>query len=79
MVTNIERLVHYCFARSTENISIVSENVVSNSNVWIPLRSRELGLSYGTLWRILHLDLRLHPYEVQLTQQLKLADHSHFR
>ena len=30
--------------------------------------------SYGTLWRILHLDLHLHPYKVQFTQQLKPAD-----
>ncbi|CAH2101163.1 unnamed protein product [Euphydryas editha] len=35
-----------------------------------------LGLSYGTLWRILHLDLHLHPYQIQLTQELKPADHT---
>ena len=38
--------------------------------------SQELGLSYGTLWHILHLDLHLHPCKVQLMQQLKPADHS---
>ena len=41
--------------------------------------SQELGLSYDTLWHILHLDcadLHLHTYKVQLTQQLKPADHS---
>ena len=47
-----------------------------NSNVLIPRCSEELGLSYGLLWRILHLDLHLHPYKVQLTQLLKPADHS---
>ena len=36
-------------------------------------------MSYLTLWRILHLDLHLHPYKVQLTQQLKPADHSQHR
>ena len=33
---------------------------------------QELGLSYSTLWRILHL----HPHEVQLKLQLKPTDHS---
>jgi len=33
-------------------------------------------MSYTSLWRILHLDLHLHPYKVQITQQLKPADHS---
>ena len=79
VVTNIERPVHHRFARSAENIAIVSESVAEDPNVSIPRRSQELGLSYGTLWRILHLDLYLHPYKVQLTQQLKPADHSQRR
>ena len=37
--------------------------------------SQELGLSYGTYCRILHLDLHLHSYKVQLKQQLKPAKH----
>ncbi|EFN63948.1 hypothetical protein EAG_14216, partial [Camponotus floridanus] len=36
---------------------------------------QHLGLSYGSLWRILHLDLHFHPYKVQLTQELKPVDH----
>ena len=76
MVTNIERPVHHRFACSTENIAIVSESVGKGPNVSIPLRSQELGLSYETLWHILHSDLHLHPYKVQLTQQLVSADHS---
>ena len=67
VVTNID---------SVENIAIVSENIVEGPNMSIPRRSQELGLSYGTFWRILHLDLHLYPYKVQLTQQLKPADHS---
>ena len=58
--------MHHHFARSAENIAIVSESVAENPNVLIPLRSKELGLSYETFWRILHLDLNLHPNKVQL-------------
>ena len=75
MVTNIEKPVHDRFARSAENITIASESVAEDPNVSIPCRSQQLGLS-GTLWRILNLDLNLHQYKVQLTQQLKPADHS---
>ena len=67
-VTNIERPAHYSFARSAENIAIISESVAEGTNVWILHRSQELGLCI--LWRILCLDLHLHPYKLQLTQQL---------
>ena len=62
--TNIDRPVQYRFARFVENIAH---------------RHQELGLSYDTLWCILHLDLYLHPYKVQLTQQLNPAEHSQRR
>ena len=75
VVTNIERAVHHHFARSAENIAIVSESVANDPNVSILRRPQELELSYGTLWRILHLDLHLHPNKVQFKQQLKPADH----
>ena len=52
MVTNIERPLHHRFARSAENIAIVSESFAKDPNVSIPVRSQELGLSYDTLWRI---------------------------
>ena len=61
--------MHHRFARSVENIVIASESVAEDPNVSIPRRSQELELSYGTLWRIMLLDLHLHPYKVQLTQQ----------
>ena len=61
MVTNNKKPVYYCFARSAENIAIISESVAEVSNMSIPHRSQGLGLSYGTVWRILHLDLHLHP------------------
>ena len=57
VVINIERPEHHSFARSAENIA--EDPKVSNSR-----RPQELGLSYGTLWCILHLDLHLHPYKV---------------
>ena len=71
--TNIKRLVHHRFARSTENIAIGRENVAEDPNVSISRRFQKLRLSYGILWRVLRLDLHLHPYKVQLTQQLKPA------
>ena len=62
VVTNIKRPVHHRFTRSAEDIAVVSESVAENTNVSIPRHPQELWLSYGTLWRILHLDLHLHRY-----------------
>ena len=61
VVTNIKRSVHHRLARSAENIAFDSESVAGDPNMSIPHRPQELGLSYGTLWRILHLGLHLHP------------------
>ena len=44
--------VHHRFARYAENIAIVSESVVEDPNVSIRHCSHEIGLSYGTLWRM---------------------------
>ena len=41
--------MYHRLASSAENIAIVSD--AEDPNVWIPCRSQELGLSYGTLWR----------------------------
>ena len=71
-----EEPVHQRFARSAENIAIVSESVAEDPNVYIPRCFLELGLSYGILWCIVHLGLHLHPYKVQITRRLKPADHS---
>ena len=57
MITNIERFVDHRLARFHENIAIACESVAEDSNVSIPRRSQALALSYGTLWRILDLDL----------------------
>ena len=64
MVTDIERPVHHRSARSAENIAVVSKIVAEETNVSIACRSQELGMSYGSLWCIMHLDLHLHPYKV---------------
>ena len=41
MVTYIERLVHHRFARSAENIAIISESVAEEPNVSIPRRPQD--------------------------------------
>ena len=46
MVTNIERSVRRRFARSAENIAIVSRSVAEDPNVLISRRSQKLGPSY---------------------------------
>ena len=59
--------MHHRFARSAENIATVSETVAEDPNMLIPRRNRLLGLSYGTLRRLLHLYLHIHPYTVRFT------------
>lgn len=62
-------------ARSEENIAAVSASVEAVSNQSVARRSQELGLSPMTTWRILRLDLGLHPYKMVLAQELKPTDH----
>ena len=59
-------------ARSAENIAAVRESVRENSRWSISRRSQELGLSATSTWRILRRDLGLHPYKIQVTQELKV-------
>lgn len=61
--------------RSAENIAAVRENVAENPGTSIRHRAQELNLSATTLHRILRKDLSLHAYKIQLTQELKHADH----
>lgn len=65
--------------RSTENIAIVAESVAKNARLSLRKRSQHLGMSYGSLHRILHDDLGMKAYKVQLVQELKPEDHSHRR
>lgn len=66
-------------ARSAENIAAVAESVAENRGLSISRRSQELGISQASLHRILHKDLGLHAYKLQLTQELKPADHAQRR
>ena len=52
VVTNTEILVDHHFARSAENIAIVSETVADDPNVSIPRLYQDLRLSYDALWLI---------------------------
>ncbi|KAJ8940744.1 hypothetical protein NQ318_005495 [Aromia moschata] len=58
--------------QSAENIAAVRESVQENPKQSILRRSQELGFSKTTTWRILRRGLGLHPYKIQLTQELKI-------
>ncbi|CAB3225785.1 unnamed protein product [Arctia plantaginis] len=66
-------------SRTTENIAAVAQSVEENAGLSIPRRSLELGIPQTSLHRILHKDLGLKAYKVQLTQELKPADHQQRR
>ncbi|KYM82403.1 hypothetical protein ALC53_07191 [Atta colombica] len=57
------------------------ESVRENSRRSISHRSQELGLFATSIWRILRIfrDLGLHPYKIQLTQELKVNNHRQHR
>ena len=61
--------------RTEENIAAVNESVEEDPNLSIRRRSQELGLCPSTTWKILRKDLGLHPYKIQLVQELKPRDH----
>ncbi|XP_022163933.1 uncharacterized protein LOC111029282 [Myzus persicae] len=66
-------------ARSTENIAAVCDSVRGNPRQSISRRSQDLGLSATSTWRILRRNLGLHLYKIQLTQELKVTDHTQHR
>lgn len=61
-------------ARNADNIAAVAESIRENRDQSIRRRSQALGLSYGSLWRILKRDLGLKAYKIQLVQELKPFD-----
>lgn len=65
--------------RSIENIAAVAGSVAAYPKTSTRHRSQELGISRTTLQRILKKDLHLYPYKVQLTQEIKPADHAQRR
>ena len=61
--------------RTPENIAVVAESVCEASLTSIHRRSQQLNISETSLRRILHKDLGMTPYKVQLVQELKLIYH----
>ncbi|CAH1985567.1 unnamed protein product [Acanthoscelides obtectus] len=61
--------------RTPENIAVVKESVRDDPKQSTTRRSQELGISRTSLLRILHKDLNVHAYKIQLTQELRRADH----
>ena len=62
-------------ARSAENITAAQESVQNNPSTSIRRRAQELCLQRTTLATILHKDLHIFPYKIQLTQELLPQDH----
>ena len=62
-------------AGHSQNIAAVSASVHDNPSTSIHHRYQQLDLSYSTTQRILTKDLHFHAYKIQLTQELKPADH----
>ena len=61
--------------RTPENIVAVAESVRKEPSKSIPRRSQQLTISETSLRRVLHKDLGMPPYKVQLLQELKPIDH----
>ena len=61
--------------RIPENIAAVAESVREAPSTSIHRRSQQLNISKTLLRRILHRDLGMTPYKVQLVQELKQTDH----
>ena len=60
--------------RLQENIENVAEHVNESSGKSLKRRSSELKISKTSIWRIMKLDLKLHPYKIQITQKLNPQD-----
>ena len=58
-----------------ENIAAVAESVCEEPSTSMHRRSQQLNISETSLRRILHKDLGMMPYKVQLVQELKPIDH----
>ena len=75
-VLDIKHSVRCRPVRSQENINAARESVEGNPRTSVRHRSQQLEISNGSLHKILHEDLNLHPYKVQLTQKLEACDHT---
>ena len=72
----IRRSAHHLNVGAVENISSVRESLVDYSHLSIPSVLSNCTQSYDTEYSVLHLNLRLWPYEIQFKQQLKPIDWS---
>lgn len=54
----------------------MSDSVIVSPSKSIRRRSQQLGIGKSSSQQILKNDLHLHAYKMQLTQELKLADHT---
>ena len=61
--------------RTAENIAAVAESLCEAPSLSIHRSSQQLNISETSLRRILHKDLGMTPYKVQLVQKLKPNDH----
>ena len=61
--------------RTPETIAAVAESVCEATSTSIHRRSQQLNISEIALRRILHKDLGMTPYKVQLFQELKPINH----
>ena len=73
-VTDQHRPGRTKMARNANTIARVSADVRLDPKTSIRKRSTQLGVSYSSVQRILTKDLKMHPYKVQLTQELKPTD-----
>ena len=58
--------------RTPQTNAAVQESVEEDTNVSVRHRAQQLHLCSSTLWTILQKDLGLHPYKIQLVQELTL-------
>lgn len=75
MLVDIKHVSHARPRRTPEAIAAVAENVRMNASTSTRRRCQQLGLSRTTLRMILHKDLGMFAYKVQLVQELKQVDH----
>lgn len=73
-VADVKRIGRSPISRSNENIARVAASVEEQPETSTRRRASQLQLSRRTLQRILHTDLHLYPYKIQLVQQLHPGD-----
>jgi hypothetical protein len=62
-------------ARSNTNITIAQDLLEEDPNLSTRRGAQALGISRMSMQRILHIDLELFPYKIQMVQQLKPEDY----